>query len=117
MPWVNLDKALEWVDIDEMSLEAIRAFLDLVEGGEKRVELYNDLILTEYFGEYSLTAKSFRVTSGMSGAFKEYTSFYVLWMLLQQSLYAVSKAHGSIIIAGWENRALDWAGPSSCWKP
>jgi hypothetical protein len=30
-------------------------------------------------------------------------------MLLQQSLYGVTKVHDSIIIAGWENRALDWA--------
>jgi hypothetical protein len=31
------------------------------------------------------------------------------WMLLQLSLYAVTKVRGSIIIVGWDNRALDWA--------
>jgi hypothetical protein len=30
-----------------MSSEAIRAFLDLEDGGEKRVETYDDSILTE----------------------------------------------------------------------
>jgi hypothetical protein len=34
-------------------------------------------------------------------------------MLLQQSSYAVTKARGSIIIVGWENRALDWAAITS----
>jgi hypothetical protein len=42
-------------------------------------------------------------------AFKEYINFSMQWMLLQQSLYTVTKVRGSIIIAGWENRALDWA--------
>jgi hypothetical protein len=37
-PWVNLDEALARADVDEMSLEAIRAFLDLEAGGEQRVE-------------------------------------------------------------------------------
>jgi hypothetical protein len=34
-------------------------------------------------------------------------------MLLQQSSYAVIKARGSIVIAGWENRALDWPAITS----
>jgi hypothetical protein len=40
--------------------------------------------------------------------FKEYASFCVQWMLLQQSPYAVTKARGNIIIASWDNRAVDW---------
>jgi hypothetical protein len=83
-----------------MSPEAIWAFLDLEEGGEKRVEMYEDSILTEYFGEYSPTAVSFGVTNSRSMAFKEYASFCIQWMLLQQSLYVVTTVRGNIIIAG-----------------
>jgi hypothetical protein len=54
-------------------------------------------------------AKSFQVNGGASAAFKEFASFCVQWMLLQQSSYAVTKACSSIVIAGWENRSLDWA--------
>jgi hypothetical protein len=104
-PWANLDKALERANVDEMCPEAIWAFLDLEEGGEKRVELFDNSILTKY----SPTVKSFRVTGGTNGPFKEYASFCMHWMLLQQSLYGVTKARRSIIIAGWENRALDLA--------
>jgi hypothetical protein len=87
-----VDEALAGVDIDEMSPEAIRAFLDLQEGGEKGVGTYNDSTLTEYFGEYSLTKKSFRITGGRSTTFKEYASFCMQWMLLlQQNLYAMTK--------------------------
>jgi hypothetical protein len=88
-----------------MSPEAIWAFLDLEEGGEKRIGFYDDSILTEY----SSVVKSFRVTGGKNGPFKEYASFCMHWMLLQQSLYAVTKARGNINIAGWENKALDLA--------
>jgi hypothetical protein len=39
------------------------------EGGEKEVEPYSDAVLTEYFGEYSSTAKSFFITGGRSGCY------------------------------------------------
>jgi hypothetical protein len=80
-PWANIDKAFGLANVDDMSLEAIRAFLDLEEGGEQRVECYNDSLLTKYFGEFSLTGMSFRIAGGASAAFKEYASFYVQWML------------------------------------
>jgi hypothetical protein len=83
------------------------------EGGGWEVEWYDDSILTEYFGEFSSTAKLFRVTGGASGAYKEYANFCVQWMLLQQSSYMMTKAGSSIVIAGWENRALNWAAITS----
>jgi hypothetical protein len=50
-PWANLEEALTQVDVDELSTEAVRAFLDMPEGGEKEVEPYSDAMLMEYFGE------------------------------------------------------------------
>jgi hypothetical protein len=58
-----------------MSPAAIQAFLNLQEGGEKGVGTYEDSTLAEYFGEYSPTAKLFRITGGRSTAFKEYANF------------------------------------------
>jgi hypothetical protein len=52
-------------------MEAVRAFLDLPKGGEKEAGTYKDAILTEHFGEYSTTEKSFFITGGRSKAFKE----------------------------------------------
>jgi hypothetical protein len=49
------------VDVDEMSTEAVRVFLDLPAGGNSEIGLYNDAILTEYFGGYSLMKKSFLI--------------------------------------------------------
>jgi hypothetical protein len=34
-------------------------------------------------------------------------------MLLQSNPSALTKIHGSLIIAGWENRDLDWAAITS----
>jgi hypothetical protein len=81
-PWANMQEALAQVDVDEMSTEAVRAFLDLPEGGSPKVALYTDTVLMEYFGEYSSTAKSFLISSGRSEAFKEYATFCAQWMLL-----------------------------------
>jgi hypothetical protein len=69
--------------------------------------------LTEYFGEYSPTAKSFLITGGRNEAFKEYATFCAQWMLLQSNPSAVTKIRGSLIIAGWENRDLNWAAITS----
>jgi hypothetical protein len=74
-PWANVEEALAEADVDKMSPEAIRAFLDVQEGGEKGVRTYADAILAQYFGEYLPTAKSFRTTGWWSTAFKEYASF------------------------------------------
>jgi hypothetical protein len=63
------------VDIDELSTEAVRAVLDLPEGGSTEVGTYTDAVLMDYFGEYSPTAKSFLITGGRSEAFKEYAAF------------------------------------------
>jgi hypothetical protein len=112
-PWANLEEALAQVDVDELSTEAVWAFLDMPEGGEKDVEPYRDAVLTEYFGEYSPTAKSFLITGGQSETFKEFAGFATQWMLLQSNPTTAMKVRGSLIIAGWENRALDWAAITS----
>jgi hypothetical protein len=70
-----MEEALAQVDVDELSKEAVHAFLDFPEGGEKEAGTYNDAILLEYFGEYSPTEKSFFITGGRSEAFKEYAAF------------------------------------------
>jgi hypothetical protein len=108
-----MEEALAQVDVDKKSTEAVRAFLDLPAGGSSEIGLYNDVILTEYFGEYSLMAKSFLISGGRSEAFKEYANFCAQWMLLKLTPSAVRKVRGSLIIAGWENRDLDWAAITS----
>jgi hypothetical protein len=108
-----MEETLAQVDVDELSTEAVRAFLDLPEGGKKEAGTYKDAVLTEHFGEYSPTAKSFLITGGRSEVFKEYAAFCAQWMLLQSKPTAVTKIRGSLIIAGWENRDLDWVAITS----
>jgi hypothetical protein len=69
--------------------------------------------MTEYFGEYSSTAKSFLITSSHNEVFKEYAGFCTHRILLQSNPTAVTKVRGSLIIAGWENRNLNWAALTS----
>jgi hypothetical protein len=60
--WANMAEALAQVDVDDLNPAAMRAFLDLPEGGATEVGIYNDVVITEYFGEYSSTAKSFLIS-------------------------------------------------------
>jgi hypothetical protein len=46
----------------------------LPEGGNSDIGLYTDIVLTEYFGEYSLMAKSILISNGWSEEFKEYAN-------------------------------------------
>jgi hypothetical protein len=103
-----MEEALAQVDVNEMSTDAVRAFLDLPEGGTTNIVPYSDAVLTQYFGEYSPTAKSFLISTGRSKAFKENATFCTQWMLLQITPSAVTKVRGSLIIGGWENRDVDW---------
>jgi hypothetical protein len=108
-PWANMEKALAQVGVDNLNPAAVRTFLDLPDGGATEVKSYNDAVMTEYFGEYSSTAKSFLISGGCSEAFKEFAGFCTQWMLLQSNPTAVTKVRDSLIIASWENRHLDWA--------
>jgi hypothetical protein len=108
-PWVNMEAALDRMHVDDMSPAAVRAFLDLPDGGIPEVECYSDAVMTRYFGEYSSTAKSFLISGGSHEGFKEFAGFCAQWMLLQSNPTAVSKERGSLIIASWENRQLSWA--------
>jgi hypothetical protein len=74
-PWANLEEALAQVDIDDLSPEAVRAFLDPPDGGVMEVGPYKDAVMTKYFGEYSSTAKSFLITGGCNDTFKEFAGF------------------------------------------
>jgi hypothetical protein len=102
-----MEAALDPIHVDDMNPAAVRAFLDLPDGGVPEVECYSDAVMTRYFGEYSSTAKSFLISGGSSEAFKEFAGFCAQWMLLQSNPTAVSKVRGSLIIASWENRHLD----------
>jgi hypothetical protein len=69
-----MEASLEHAHVDNLNPAAVRAFLDLPDGGATEVESYNDAVMTEYLGEYSSTAKSFLI-SGRSEAFKEFAGF------------------------------------------
>jgi hypothetical protein len=107
--WANMDEALAQVDADDLNPVVVRAFLDLPDGGATEVGMYSNVMMTLYFGEYSAMTKSFLISGGRSETFKEFTRFCAQWMLLQSNLTAVTKVRGSLIIASWENRHLDWA--------
>jgi hypothetical protein len=108
-----MEEALAKVNVDNLTPEEVQAFLDLPDGGVTEVGPYKDAVVTNYFGEYSSSAKSFLITGGRNDTFKEFAGFYAQWMLLQSNPTTVTKVRNSIIIAIWENRHMDWAALTS----
>jgi hypothetical protein len=88
-PWANIDEVLGIANIGDMSMAAIHAFLDLEARGEGEVSPYDEDQLSSYYGDFSTKGKSFRIVEGMDEAFKEYTSFFACWVLLQQNVCVV----------------------------
>jgi hypothetical protein len=86
---------------------AIRAFLDLEQGGLPRVEMLDEAQLTEYIGEFSPTAKAFKMQGGPDECFREFAGFFGLYALLNLNAYSISKNRGSLLVAEWENRNIN----------
>jgi hypothetical protein len=55
-----VEQALVVNSIEDLSPGGIRAFLDLEQGGIPGVETMDEAQFTEYFGEFSPTAKAFK---------------------------------------------------------
>jgi hypothetical protein len=81
-----MEAALERTHVDDLNPAAVRAYLDLPDGGVTEVESYSDAVMTRYFREYSSTTKSFPISGGSNEAFKEFAGFCAQWMLLQSNL-------------------------------
>jgi hypothetical protein len=79
-------------NVEDLSPGAVRAFLDLELRGEPGVETLDEAQLTEYFGEFSITAKVFKNLGGPDECFWEFAGFFGLYALLNLNLYSISKS-------------------------
>ena len=62
--WVDVEAALQTVNVEEITAEAIRAYLDLPEGGIKEVEMFTNEQIVAYYGEYSNKSKTYKTLRG-----------------------------------------------------
>ena len=79
--WANFEVALETINVEEITTEAVRAYLDLPTGDIKEVEPLDHGRISAYFGEYSTTAKTYKTMGGPTDLFKE---FSVLFMTVKR---------------------------------
>jgi hypothetical protein len=92
-----------------LSPGVIGAFLDLEPGGKQGMETLEEAQLTELFGEFSVTAEAFKTQGGPNECFQEFIGFFGLYALLNLNAYSIPKSRGSLLVAEWENRRIDWA--------
>ena len=54
-PWADLEAAYATLDVADITLEAVQAYLDLPPGGIKGVEMLTHERISAYYGEFSTT--------------------------------------------------------------
>jgi hypothetical protein len=104
-----VEDALAVANIEDLLPGAICAFLDLEPGGKLGVQTLDEAQLTEYFSEFSVTAKAFKTLGGPDECFREFVGFFGLYALLNLNAYSIPKSRGSLLVAKWEDRRIDWA--------
>ena len=62
--WVDVEAALQTVNVEEITAEAIRAYLDLLDGGIKEVEMLSHKRITVYYDKYSTKSKTYKTLGG-----------------------------------------------------
>jgi hypothetical protein len=80
-PWATIKEALAITNIEDFSPGAIRAFLDLEQGGVSRYQTMDEAQLTEYFGEFWPTTKAFKMQGGPDEKFWKFSGFFGLYAL------------------------------------
>jgi hypothetical protein len=51
------------------------------------MEILEEVQLTEFFGEFSVTAKAFKTQGGLDECFREFAGFFGLYALLNLNAY------------------------------
>ena len=70
-PHDKAEKVAPAIDLDEITEGTIHALIGLPAGGLRSIENPSTEILTEYFGEYSLSSKVYRTQGGEDILFRE----------------------------------------------
>ena len=62
--WADVEAGLSTINIAEITVEAIRAYLDLLDGGIKEVEMLNHEQIVVYYQDYSIKSKTCKTMGG-----------------------------------------------------
>ena len=76
-PWANVEAAFATINVEEMTQEAIQAYLDLPNGGVKEVEILTHERIATYYSEYCTTFKTYKTLGSQLDLFKEWSLLFM----------------------------------------
>ena len=103
-PCTDVEESLETINVEEITAEAIRAYLDLPDGGIKEVEmLTHEQILRRVLHQI----QDVQDPGGQSELLREFSVLFMMGALLHQNPYAMPRGKGSLFIAEFEGHRID----------
>ena len=107
-PWADFEAGLSTINVTEIIVEAIRAYLDLLNGGIKEVEMLNHEQIEACYGDYSTKSKTYKTMGSQSEVFKEFSVLLMTLALLDQDAYAMPRGKGNFFVAEFEGHSINW---------
>ena len=96
--------ALATINVAEITEAAIRAYLDLPDGGVKDVEILTHKRITAYYGDFSTMSKSYKMVGWKSELLKEFSVLFITVALLHLNVHSMPRGKGSLLIAEFEGQ-------------
>ena len=102
------EKVTPTIDLEEIAEGTIHALVGLPAVGLRSIESPSTEILTEYFGEYSLSSKVYRTQGGEDILFREVARVLLEYGFVHSWPPAIPKYRASFVIAAYEGLKVDW---------
>ena len=105
-PHEELEKFTLKIDLEEISKGIV--LIGLPAGGLHSMEKPSTVILTKYFGEYSIASKAYKTQGGENPLFQEVACVLLQYGFVHPCPPAMPKNRAGFIIATFEFLKVDW---------
>ena len=107
-PWADVEATLVTINVEDITTEAIHAYMDLQIGGIKDVETLDEQRIAAYYREYSNKSKKYKAMGGQSDLFKEFSVLFMTVVMLHMNLYVMLKGKACLLVSELEGHKIDW---------
>ena len=107
-PHEEPEKVAQKIDLEEITEDAIRALIGLLEGGLFSIENPSRETLKKFSDEYSLASKAYRTQGDEDAMFREVACVLHEYGFIHPRPQAMPQNRANFIIATYEGIRVDW---------